>query len=185
MSAAKYGAKIGGSRSAPPFRLVPGVTDQSYHPHKDVFAAVNDQAAVMIQIESLEGINNLDAILTEVGEHIDIVWLGALDARVSMGLPAQFGAGGEPEWLAAREKFFQVIDKHDKPYGGFSFASAPFGSPDMIRQASERMSYMVVSADVLHLLAMHKDLLDARSVASGFVKGANAKAATNDTNGTS
>ncbi|KAI6778063.1 uncharacterized protein J7T54_007671 [Emericellopsis cladophorae] len=183
VSAAKFGAKIGGSRSAPPFRLIPGLTDQSYHPHKDVFAAVNDQAAIMIQIESLEAINNLDDILTEVGEHIDIVWLGSLDARISMGLPGQFGSGGEPEWLAARDKFFQVIQKHDKPYGGFSIGSAPFGTLDTIRQASERMSFMVVSGDVLHLMAMQKDLADARSVAGDFVQGSNGKSAANDSNG--
>lgn len=57
VSAAKFGAKANGSRSAPPFRLIPGLTDMSYHPDKDVFAAVNDQAAIMIQIESEQGKN--------------------------------------------------------------------------------------------------------------------------------
>merc|ERR1712098_291629 len=108
VSAAKFGAKANGSRSAPPFRLIPGLTDMSYHPDKDVFAAVNDQAAIMIQIESEQGINNLDEILTECGDDIDIVWLGALDARVSMGFRGNFGSGDEPEWLAAREKFFKI-----------------------------------------------------------------------------
>ena len=200
ISAAKYGAKIGGSRSAPPFRLVPGLTDTSAQEGKDVFAAVNDQAAVMIQIESLQGekqegkeqnrkhpvkrmglidnprlanltsgINNLDDILTQVPD-IDIVWLGALDARISMGFPGNFGSGSEPEWLAAREKFFSVLDKHDKPYGGFAIATPPFGNLDTIRKASERMSFLQISADVLHLSAMMKDLSDARGVAGEHVK---------------
>lgn len=55
MSATKFGAKIGGTRSAPPFRWVPGMTDMSMDPTKDAFAAQNDQAAVMIQIESKKG----------------------------------------------------------------------------------------------------------------------------------
>lgn len=54
---------------------------------RDVWQNWNDSAAIMIQIETLEGINDLDAILTEVPD-IDIIWLGSLDARVSMNLKA-------------------------------------------------------------------------------------------------
>lgn len=116
------------------------------------------------------GINNLDEILTECGDDIDIVWLGALDARVSMGFRGNFGSGDEPEWLAAREKFFKIIDKHDKPYGGFAIAAPPFGTLDTIRQASKRMSYMMVTADVMHLANLAQDLHNAREVAGDFVK---------------
>lgn len=98
------------------------------------------------------------------------MWLGSLDARVSMGFPGQFGSGTEPEWLAAREKFFQVMDKHDKPYGGFAIATAPFGTLDTIRQASKRMSYMTITADVMHLMNLGQDLKNAREVAGDFVK---------------
>lgn len=72
---------------------------------RDVWMNLNDQAVIMIQTETLEGINNLDAILTEVPD-IDVVWLGSwfgsLDCRINMNLPANFGQGGEPKWLAAR-----------------------------------------------------------------------------------
>src|SRR5271168_4206164 len=87
VSAAKFGAKHGGTRSAPPARLMPGLSDIPHDPSKTIWENLNEQAAIIIQIESLEGINNLDAILTEVGNHIDAVWIGSLDARVSMGLP--------------------------------------------------------------------------------------------------
>lgn len=115
------------------------------------------------------GINNLDAILTEVPD-IDLVWLGALDCRVSMNLPGNFGQGAEPEWVAAKEKFFATIDKHDKPYAGFAFASPPFGSVESIREASKRMSYMSVTADVLHLGGLATDLAQARGLVGDYVK---------------
>ena len=55
--------------------------------------------------------------------------------------------GDEQEWLDAREKFFSVLDKHDKPYSGF-----------------ERMSMVIMSADVMHLMAMGQDLAQAREI---------------------
>jgi 4-hydroxy-2-oxoheptanedioate aldolase len=82
-----------------------------------------------------------------------------------MNLPANMGMGGdEKEWLDAREKFFSVLDKHDKPYSGFAFGNPPFGSPEGLKKAAERMSMIIVSADVLHLAGMGQDLAQAREL---------------------
>ena len=78
----------------------------------------NQQAALFIQVESLEGINNLDDILTTVGEHIDSVSLGNLDCRVSMGLPGFWGE--EPEWIQAMDTLKATLSKHNKPYSGLA-----------------------------------------------------------------
>ncbi|KFA76030.1 hypothetical protein S40288_00321 [Stachybotrys chartarum IBT 40288] len=161
LSAAKFGTRQNGTRSAPPFRLIPGITDTAYDSTRDLHKCLNDQAAVMIQIESLEGINNLDAILTEVPD-IDIVWLGGLDCRISMNLPGNFASGDEPEWLSARDKFMATIKKHNKPYGGFAFGTPPLGSPEDLVKAAENMSFMVVSSDVMHLMGAAGDLQAAR-----------------------
>ncbi|KAK9419075.1 putative Pyruvate/Phosphoenolpyruvate kinase-like domain-containing protein [Seiridium unicorne] len=163
ISAAKYGTKQNGSRSAPPFRLIPGVTDMPMMGN-DLHKSLNDQAAIMIQTETLEGINNLDAILTECPE-VDMVWLGALDARVSMNLIANQGmAGTEPEWIEAEKKFEETIKKHNKPRGGFGFGP-------MIKTNMEKgFALITYDADVMKLGSMGKSLADARAEIAEYMK---------------
>lgn len=165
IAAAKFGTAQNGTRSLPPFRLVPGLTDTPYD-HRDLHKCLNDQAAIMIQIESAQAVENLDAILTVCGSDIDIVWFGTLDARVSMNLEAKMGGIGasEPEWVKVSKQFFDTIDKHDKPYAGFAFGGPPYGSPEGLKKAAERMSLIMVSADVVHLGGMAQDLQQARKL---------------------
>lgn len=161
MSASKYGAKRGGTRSAPPFRLIQGLTDTSIDRSQTVHENQNDQAAVVIQIESLEGLNNLDAILTEVPE-IDAVWFGAIDCRVSMGLPWQAGfAPTEPEWLEKVAMFKAIAKKHDKPSGAFAL-----GPAEKMRAMGDGKSFVFVAVDVLALLSTVDELKKAREVFS-------------------
>lgn len=82
-----------------------------------------------------------------------------------MNLPGNFGLGGdEPEWTAARNKFFEVLDKHDKLYGSFFFVQPPFGSAEGFKAATERMSFFMASADVMHLSNLYDDLKIARGL---------------------
>jgi hypothetical protein len=109
-------------------------------------------------------VENLDAILTACPD-IDLVWFGSLDCRVSMNLPSNMGLGGtEPEWLETVELFEKTMKKHDKPLGGFAFAAAPFGTPEGVRKAAQKMSFMCITADVLHLMSLGKDLEMAREL---------------------
>ncbi|EXF80854.1 HpcH/HpaI aldolase/citrate lyase family protein [Colletotrichum fioriniae PJ7] len=165
IAAAKFGTAQNGTRSLPPFRLVPGLTDTPYD-HRDLHKCLNDQAAIMIQVESAQAVENLDAILTSCGSDIDIVWFGTLDARVSMNLEAKMGGIGasEPEWVKVSKQFFDTIDKHDKPYAGFAFGGPPYGSPEGLKKAAERMSLIMVSADVVQLGGMAQDLQQARKL---------------------
>lgn len=117
---------------------------------------LNDQAAVMIQIESLEGINNLDAILTAVPD-IDVVWLGSLDCRISMNLRANMGMGEEPEWLAAVEKFNEVVKKHNKPRAGFCFAPG-----EALTKAAQDNVMIFHASDVLKLMELGTQLVAAK-----------------------
>ena len=156
VSAAKFGSKHLGTRSAPPFRLLPGLTDTPINPELSTFANTNNQAAIIIQIETLEAINNLDDILTQVKD-IDAVWLGSLDCRVSMGLKGMHGE--EPEWLEAVAKYKSVLAKHDMPDSGIAM-----GPPEVQAQAGKGKAFVVVAGDVIALLGHVGQLQDARNL---------------------
>ena len=157
VAAVKYGAKIGGKRSAPPGRFVPGVTDIRIDPSISFHQNINRQAAIVIQIESYEGIKNLDDILTEVGEHIDSVWLGSLDARVSMNMSGGGVLGQEPEWKEAVALYESTLRKHNKPASGLAF-----GSPEMKNALGRGRSFMVTGADIYALMGESAQLSDMR-----------------------
>ena len=99
VSAAKVGKAVNGTRSAPPGRWIQGYSDAPVDPSLTLWENLNHQAAIIIQVESEAAVRALDAILADplAGPHIDAVWFGTLDARVSMGLPGFWGA--EPQWL--------------------------------------------------------------------------------------
>lgn len=154
----KFGTNERGFRSAPPYRLIPGVTATPFNPQRDIWRNWNDQAAVVIQIESFQGIENLDAILTEVPE-IDAVWLGMLDARISMNMPSGFGVQcDEPEWIAAVDKFQATLKKHNKPYAGFAFSTG-----EELRKDTESMSMCLITSDVPKLMEMGGQLAEAKA----------------------
>jgi 4-hydroxy-2-oxoheptanedioate aldolase len=158
VSSAKFGRHHRGTRSVPPARLMPGLSDIPHDTSRSIWENLNDQAAIIIQIESLEGINNLDAILTEVGDDIDAVWLGSLDARVSMGLGfSLFEQPSEPEWLEAMDKYNATLKKHDKPNSGFGF-----GPPEVVAKVAESKCIVFMHGDVFSILGGMGDLAMAK-----------------------
>lgn len=158
ISAAKFGAKNRGTRSAPPFRLIPGLSAIPSDPKETIHENLNRQAAIIIQIETIEAIDNLDAILTEVPE-IDAVWPGLLDIRVDMGLEAPLTGKPEPEWSQVVAKFDSILRKHDKPRSGQAF-----GTPEVMREHGKDNSLSFVAVDVMALLGMADILPVAREM---------------------
>ena len=150
VSGVRYGKSVGGGRSAPPFRYLAGVTDMKVDSTKSHHVNMNQQAALMIQVESEEGVRNLDAILTECPE-IDMVWLGRLDARVSMGLPAYDAPNGwnEPEWLEIERIYAEAVKKHDKPHSGFTFVEG-----DELKKQTGNMAVVFTGGDVTALAGL-------------------------------
>jgi len=143
VSYAKYGKSVNGKRSAPPSRFLPGVSDLCIDPSKTFQQNLNNQAAIVFQIESLKGIHNLDAILTAVGKDIDSVWLGSLDARVSMEFKAGGLWGEEAEWKEAVKIYEGTLRKHNFPASGLAL-----GDPAM----AKGRSFMVTTSDMYSLM---------------------------------
>ena len=168
LSASKLGTKVRGTRSAPPFRLIPGLTDICHDDTLNLHSNLNAAAAVMLQIESLEGIRNLDRILTEVQE-IDAVWLGSLDARVSMNLPGNMGQGEESEWLEAVALYEETMNRHPEvARGGFAIAMFP-GFEEKAKDL--KLALVATSADVLCLTSLMAELQRGKELIAPLKRG--------------
>ena len=152
VSAAKFGLKAKGNRSAPPFRMLPGIGDTASDPSRSIWENVNDQAAIVIQIESEEGARNLDAILTAVGDQIDAVWMGTLDTRVSMGYDGF--SGSEPRFLEIVELYQNALKKHDVPNTGMCLGG------DWAQGANK--AFVIVGGDALAFLGDIATIKNAR-----------------------
>jgi 4-hydroxy-2-oxoheptanedioate aldolase len=132
---------------------MPGLSDTSLNPTLSFHENLNQQAAIVIQIESYEGIKNLDAILTQFGEHIDSVWLGSFDARISMGIKGGGLLGQEEEWIEAVRLYEGTLAKHNKPASGLAL-----GTPEMKEVMGRGKSFMVSGSDYYALLGQGTEL---------------------------
>jgi 4-hydroxy-2-oxoheptanedioate aldolase len=94
---------------------------------RDFLAYANQNTTIICQIESVEGINNLEAIAQTPG--VDILWVGHFDLTNSMGIPGDFndqrfydavhrvvetcrtyglGAGIQPANLAQAQEWMEI-----------------------------------------------------------------------------
>ncbi|MGQ0664061.1 MAG: HpcH/HpaI aldolase family protein [Pseudomonadota bacterium] len=74
--------------------------------------AANERTLVIALVESANGIDAIDAVLSVPG--IDVGWLGHFDLTDSMGIPAQFD---HPRFLAAVDRFLDSCRRHGKAPG--------------------------------------------------------------------
>ncbi|KAK2612053.1 hypothetical protein QQS21_001902 [Conoideocrella luteorostrata] len=154
VSSSKFGKVVNGTRSAPPARWVPGLsTAATLDPSSTIWENLNKQAALIIQIESEVGVKNLDDILTEVGSQIDVVWIGLIDLRVSMGYDGIWG--DEPDFLRTIRLCEQTLSKHGKPTAG------PCFDGNWARAANK--TFTVVSGDWLALANERETIRNART----------------------
>ena len=152
VAATKFGTANRGTRSTPPTRWLTDLNDVGIDPTQSIWENMNRTAAVIIQIECLAAINNLDGILTAVGDQIDAVWMGTLDTRASMGLDGLWGE--EPEFQAAVSKYEATLRKHDKPNAGPCFGGQ--------WERAENKMFTVVAADFMTLAADVAKIKEAR-----------------------
>ncbi|HRJ46055.1 MAG TPA: aldolase/citrate lyase family protein [Opitutaceae bacterium] len=109
-------------------------------------AQANDEILLAVQIEHIDAVRNIDAILSVPG--IDAVFIGPYDLTASMGITAQFE---HPDYLAARETILSACRNHAVSPG------IHVVQPDAT-QAKERLAegyrFLAYSLDITMLTTM-------------------------------
>ena len=72
-------------------------------------AAIHERTLVIPQIETAEGLRNVDAIAAVPG--VDVLWLGHFDLTNLMGIPGQFK---HPDYLAGVQRIVAACEAHGK-----------------------------------------------------------------------
>mgnify|MGYP003308460544 CR=1 FL=1 len=145
LASCKLGVKNSGTRSVPPARYIPGFSDTLHDPSITLWESFNRSAAIIIQLESVQGVRNLDGILTECGHQIDACFIGTLDVRASMGLGGPWG--DELEFLETIQLFGDTLIKHNKPRAG-----GVAGPPEMKKQLGCKNAVVFTTLDVHKLV---------------------------------
>ena len=91
-----------------------GVAHDSYAPKTPAaaLAAANRRIAMAALIETVEGLENVDAIAAVSG--VDCIWIGHFDLSASMGIPGQFD---HPDYIRAEHRIRRAATKHGKALG--------------------------------------------------------------------
>jgi 4-hydroxy-2-oxoheptanedioate aldolase len=120
----------------------------------DLAAARNRSTRLIAQIETVEGVRNVDEILAVAG--IDMVCTGPGDLAQSMGIPGQVG---HPDVRAAEETVFAAAARAGKGVLHFASSSAELAA----LRAKWNVEYVMAANDTALLLgAMRDRLVDLR-----------------------
>lgn len=111
----------------------------------DYARTANDETIVIIQIESAQGLQNLDDILSVPG--IDVAFVGPNDLHAQLGLPPS-SEGAEPEFVVALERIKVGARKHSVALGIFSDNGE--AAVERVRQGFQMIS---VTTDISSMIA--------------------------------
>ncbi|RDA93070.1 hypothetical protein CP533_0706 [Ophiocordyceps camponoti-saundersi (nom. inval.)] len=114
----------GGTRSTSPLALLDGITNLA-PPGWTAETIADRNIAVICQIESVLGIENVDAIAGTAG--VNALMLGTGDLRASLDLPVKkpAEAGEDPRFYAAVAKMVASAKAHDMPLMVPAFRTSP------------------------------------------------------------
>jgi 2-keto-3-deoxy-L-rhamnonate aldolase RhmA len=114
---------------------------------KDAMARAEARTLVIAQIETVDGLNEVEAIAATPG--IDVVWLGHFDLSNFMGIPGQFQ---HPDFLAAVKRvvdatvaagkiagFLAMNEAWSQEYWRHGFRMLAYGLDHMLFQAALKM----------------------------------------------
>lgn len=120
---------------------------------EEYFHRANEETLIVVQCESLEGLEALDEVLTE--PQIDVVFFGPFDMSQSLGIPGQVHHEKVEE--AARE-VLRLARKHGKAAGTFLL-----DGDEARRKAEEGFQYITINLEATLLFqACRRELVRAR-----------------------
>lgn len=106
-----------GQRSFSPWTFTPGISDASLY-SKDAFnmGSSNRHIAIIPQIESVKGIENIEEIAAV--PEVSALMFGPGDYSADAGLELKLGGEPHPTFLATMNKFVSTAKKYGKPLFG-------------------------------------------------------------------
>jgi len=119
----------------------------------EAMARRDAETVLILQIETVEGVGNADAIAAVDG--VDVLWVGHLDLTASMGIPGRFD---DPRYLDAIDRVAAAAAAHGKA-AGFADLTGTM-APDL-----RRRGYHVLAAGVdyqLYSSALRRVISDVR-----------------------
>lgn len=116
---------------------------------EDYLEKANQEVKILIQIEHIQGVENLEEILQVEG--IDALFIGPYDLSASMGLAGQTG---HPEVVAAIQKVKAACESQQIPWGIFST-----DADSLQKEKAAGGKWLLHSIDILHLAAWAKHSL--------------------------
>jgi len=111
---------------------------------EDEVARANDELLVALQIEHIDAVRNIDAILSVPG--VDAVFVGPYDLTASMGITAQFQ---HPDYLKARDSVLKACQRHKTAAGIHVVEPNPM---ELSRRVAEGYRFLAYSLDITILL---------------------------------
>jgi 2-keto-3-deoxy-L-rhamnonate aldolase RhmA len=124
-------------------------------------SAWNEDGLVIVQVEQIEGVNNIEAILKVKG--VDVVFVGPGDLSGSMGIPGQLD---HPKLIAATDRVARACREHNVAAGLHIVGSDPLRIERAL-EAGFRM--LALSLDAMLLYSAAREFAShARSLAKRF-----------------
>ena len=109
----------------------------------DYLQRANDETAVVVMIESKEGVANIDSILSVEG--VDGIFIGPYDLTGSYGVP---GKVTDPLIMEAREKVLKACRRHEKAAG----LHIVLPTSDAIKKAiGDGFTFLCIGSDMIGL----------------------------------
>ncbi|MBV9989018.1 MAG: hypothetical protein JO301_15170 [Chitinophagaceae bacterium] len=105
----------------------------------------NDNTLVIVQIEHIDAVNNIDAILSVPG--IDGTFIGPYDLSMSLGVPGQLSHSSV---VATKEKVLKAV-LQKKLAAGIHYVQPSTAAADCAAGIAEGYTFVAVGTDILFL----------------------------------